>query len=112
MLHFLWDKIKKLAGASPSMMEGKRSSKWPTVRKQHLEKFDSCAACGRKENLEVHHVIPFSIDPHRELDADNLITLCEPTCHFLIGHLNSWTSYNRHVRDDAAFLRGRILGRP
>jgi hypothetical protein len=62
-----------------------RSPHWPTVRKQHLELHPTCAACGTKEHLEVHHKIPFHDDPSKELDPTNLITFCREH-HFEIGH--------------------------
>ena len=63
-----------------------RSSKWPAVRKKHLEEHPVCAICGSTKRIEVHHIIPFNIDPTKELDPNNIITLCESgkngiTCH-------------------------------
>jgi 5-methylcytosine-specific restriction endonuclease McrA len=60
--------------------------------------------------LEVHHKIPVSVDPSRELDETNLITLCMyPTQkdHFHVGHLGNWKDYNRNVVKDAAFMLSR-----
>jgi 5-methylcytosine-specific restriction endonuclease McrA len=37
-------------------------------------------------NLQVHHIIPISVDDSLKLDNDNLITLC-PRCHHEVeGH--------------------------
>ena len=78
----------------------KRSSQWPKVRKQHLEKNPACAACGSIEKVEVHHKIPFHFDQSKELDLSNLITLCEckkntggVNCHLEIGHGDSYRAY-------------------
>lgn len=93
---------------------GKRSSKWPGVRKAHLEKFPTCAACGARERLEVHHCKPFHLYPEQELDPANLITLCESpsaNCHLLIGHGKLWKAWNPLVRVDAARLLRMILQR-
>lgn len=92
-----------------------RSSQWRKVRLEHLERFPECAACGRKQALEVHHVLPFHLFPEHELDYDNLVTLCEwPSlnCHLLFGHCMDWRHYNPSARGDAArnfnMIRGRL----
>ena len=36
-----------------------RSPRWPAVRGAHLKRNPTCAACGTKDKLEVHHVRPF-----------------------------------------------------
>jgi 5-methylcytosine-specific restriction endonuclease McrA len=84
--------------------EPKRSDKWPTVRKHHLEKEGWCKFCGGTEGLQVHHCEPFHIDPAKELDPTNLITLCElmdKECHLHIGHLGNWKNFNPKVREQA-----------
>jgi hypothetical protein len=89
-----------------------RSSRWASVRKEYLQRWNWCAACGRKNFLEVHHIIPVSQDKAQELVVDNLITLCRPTCHLLIGHLNDWSSWNPEVKSDSDHLLRRIRSRP
>lgn len=92
-----------------------RSPQWPRVRRQHLAKHPYCAACGTTRFLEVHHVDPFYNNPARELDPDNLITLCGDQancCHFVIGHLTDWHSYNPDCRLDAHTLILKIENRP
>jgi len=72
--------------------EPPRSSRWPEVRRAHLEKEGWCRACGATKDLEVHHIEPFHLTPDRELDPSNLITLCERMfhqCHLRKGHLGS-----------------------
>ena len=82
-----------------------RSPKWRKVRAEHIEKNPTCAACGRKDGLEVHHIVPYHIDPDKELDPDNLITLCGKYCHFIFGHLMDWKSWNENVvRDSTLYL--------
>jgi hypothetical protein len=88
-----------------------RSGKWPTLRKKILEANPTCAVCGTKKNLEVHHVVPFSIDRSKELDEKNLIVLCDEH-HFLFGHLMFFASYNPHVREDAKIWAKKIENRP
>lgn len=81
-----------------------RSRLWRRTREEHLKLNPECAVCGRKKNVVPHHVIPVHVDPSRELDPENLITLCEgPTfnCHLFFGHLRNWTKSNSSVKEDA-----------
>ena len=94
-----------------------RSPKWPAARKAHLEKFPTCAVCGGKEKLEVHHIRPFHLHPDLELDPSNFITLCESgggglNCHLAFGHLGSFKSYNADVETDALVWSHKIETRP
>lgn len=80
-----------------------RSGEWPTIRKHFLEKNPNCAACGGKSLLNVHHCLPFHLEPHLELDPNNLITLCiKNLCHVEIGHGDEYKCYNPQVREHAA----------
>jgi hypothetical protein len=89
-----------------------RSSRWRGVEADFLSKFPTCAACGGTGGLNVHHVFDFheAIDlgrPDLELDERNLITLCtELQHHILLGHLDSYQSYNPTVRRDVATYHG------
>lgn len=83
----------------------KRSDKWPKVRQEHLKKKPTCAVCGGKTTLEVHHKVPFHTKPDLELDPNNLITLCESkkngvTCHLWFGHLGNYKCINPEVDYD------------
>jgi hypothetical protein len=90
-----------------------RSSGWPKAREEHLKSHSTCLACGGTEELEVHHRLPFHLHPELELDPFNLITLCEKNhCHYVIGHLLSWKSFNKNVFEDATALREKIRERP
>lgn len=84
----------------------KRSSLWPSVRKEHLRIHGACAVCGGKQKLNVHHILPFHLDREKELDAENLITLCEGNstinCHLRFGHWGNFAKkYNPDIREDA-----------
>jgi len=85
----------------------KRSSKWPAVRKAHLQKFPTCAVCGGTKKLEVHHKASFSDHPELELEPTNLITLCEASksCnhHLFVGHLGDYKKINPTVVEDAEY---------
>lgn len=88
-----------------------RSGQWRALRQVHLLKQPECAVCGRTKNLTVHHVIPVSVNPQRELDPENLLTMCETPCHFMFGHLFNYHCYNRNVRRMAAEFRVAIKKR-
>jgi 5-methylcytosine-specific restriction protein A len=91
-----------------------RSPKWAGVRKQFLKWNPTCAACGSKENLEVHHVKPFHLFPELELAPENLVVLCENggNCHLTFGHLKNWKSYNLAVRQHAILYLDLVKKRP
>lgn len=91
----------------------KRSSRWPTVRKNYLKVNSVCAVCGGTDKLEVHHIVPFHTDESLELDPNNLITLCESksfgvVCHLFVGHLGSYKTINPNVKEDAAIWRHKL----
>lgn len=81
-----------------------RSPKWPSVRESHLKQHPLCSACGGESRLQVHHIVPVHVDPSKELDNSNLITLCmgSSECHLVIGHDGSWKRDNPNVVHDAA----------
>ena len=68
-----------------------RSSGWRSVRNEHIENNPTCAACGRRDDLDVHHIVPYHVDPDRELDPTNLITLCG-TCRVIFYMLITYRS--------------------
>ncbi len=76
-----------------------RSSKWPAVRNAWIKTHPTCAACGGKDKLQVHHKLPFHLHPELELNPINLLTLCEGTreCHLRFGHFFNWQRYNPDV---------------
>jgi hypothetical protein len=82
-----------------------RSPHWSKLREQWLVVHRHCAVCDTTDHLEVHHIEPFHVNPDRELDTSNLITLCEKpghSCHFVFGHFHDWYKYNPEVRSMAA----------
>jgi len=94
-----------------------RSGLWPSVRKQHLKRFPTCAVCGGTDTLEVHHIFPVHNHQELELNFQNLITLCESgkngiVCHRAIGHLGDYKSFNKDVEQDAYLLNKKIINRP
>lgn len=97
---------KQLLGAG-------RSGQWPAIRKEHLSKHQNCVLCGGAKKVEVHHIIPFSIDPDKELEPNNLITLCKAknkgvNCHLFFGHLGNYKRYNPDVIKDTGEWYNKI----
>jgi len=84
-----------------------RSPKWDDVRNMHLTLHGECAACGSKDELQVHHIKPFHLHPELELKLDNLVTLCmsEYDCHLSIGHGGSFKAYNPNVLEDVEMFK-------
>lgn len=81
-----------------------RSPEWKKVRLEHLSKNPRCAVCGNYKNVVPHHIVPFHVDPSKELDPSNLISLCEGdtfNCHLFFGHFRNWTKHNPEVTEDA-----------
>lgn len=96
--------VRKLFGFEPVYGGKPRHPKWPALRKRFLAEFSKCAVCGRSDNVTPHHIQPYHEFPLRELDWDNLISLCEGktmNCHLWFGHGGNWRRWNPNVRDDA-----------
>ena len=89
-----------------------RSPKWRSVRAEHIKNHPECAACGRKDGLEVHHIVPYHINPDLELEPSNLITLCGKYCHFIFGHFMDWKSWNENVVRDSTLYYACKIQRP
>lgn len=88
-----------------------RSPLWRSVRSNHIKQHPTCEACGSKKSLEVHHIEPFHLNPDKELDPSNLITLCK-TCHLVFGHLMDYKSWNIEVKSDAQVQLNKVMRRP
>jgi 5-methylcytosine-specific restriction protein A len=91
---------------------GSRSSSWAKVRSQHLSRNPCCAACGRSIKVDVHHIEPVHLNPSRELDFNNLITLCSNPCHFVFGHFMDYKSWNPNVIEDCRVYYNKYQNRP
>ena len=99
-----------------------RSPEWGKVRAAHLAQHPKCEACdiSGEGKVEVHHIMPFHLNPSLELDPTNLITLCESVRveevtndhHHLIGHLGDWKAYNPDVTTDVIALFGILVNDP
>lgn len=111
MLQRLLERMGFIEPIGPPRVEHRRSPHWPRVRELHLMDHPTCAACGRRKRLEVHHVRPFHLFPTLELEPSNLLTLCEDevvNCHLLWGHFQRWDWYNCNVREDVTAWRAKV----
>ena len=82
-----------------------RSPQWTTFRKNHLKIEPKCRWCGGTLHLDVHHIEPFHICPKKELDENNVITLCRIRrrfCHFIRGHFGDWKKFNPDIKQQCA----------
>jgi len=105
MLKFFTHVINTVRNATRDLSTGgKRSSRWPSVERAFRAAHPTCAACGSKEKIQVHHKQPFHLFPALELDPANLISLCmgPNECHLAIGHGNYFKAWNPNVDADAA----------
>lgn len=48
----------------------------------------ACEKCGSEDRLELHHVIPVSVNPLLQQDKDNILVLCRE-CHIKAGGAHS-----------------------
>jgi hypothetical protein len=78
---------------------------WQRCRRAFLKKVGKvCVCCTSKKKIEVHHMLPRHIRPDLAVDQTNLIALCKD-CHFHIGHLNSYHTYNDNIELVAWYVR-------
>lgn len=109
--------LRQLTAIVSDYLAGKpaklRSPKWPTVRRAWLQNHPTCAACGSKKALEVHHIKAFHEHPELELDPQNLMSLCDGSnsCHRTWGHLYNWKLTNPSVVDDITAWREHFRDR-
>ena len=111
LLDYLWDYFfnqpySRLTGVVP------RSGKWPALERKFLTGKPNCEVCGCKAEV-VHYIIPFHKDKSKELDLENLASVCNShCCHLMVGHLGDFHSYNPEFRRDAQRMLSRIMSRP
>lgn len=95
--------------------KGRNKQEWFKVREEFISENGAfCRVCNKTTKLNVHHIIPFHIDPDLELDKNNLIILCTNrpiNCHYFFGHLLNWKAYNPTCRYDVETWRQKIENR-
>ena len=60
---------------------GRTSDKYWRLRRRTFRKDGfKCSSCGSKEDLRIHHLIPWDKYPSYRFSDDNCVTLCR-SCH-------------------------------
>jgi len=111
VLELLEENARLKRGEQPPVFAAPRSPKWPEARAAFLFAHPTCAACGAKAALNVHHLKPYHLFPELELDPTNFLTLCESpshNCHLMFGHTLNWTLYNADAAADAAHFLSQM----
>ena len=96
----------RLEGKAPK--GAKRDPRWPAKRRSFRQRYPTCAVCGTRRKVQIHHIIPFHLAPELELKTSNLIPLCTGGrfkglhCHLIFGHLGDYQRVNEAVRAVAA----------
>lgn len=105
LVSYISDRVR---GKAPK--GARRSKSWGKVRREHLKKSSRCVVCSKRKKLEVHHIIPFYLAPHLELESSNLLTLCRGTfnCHLLVGHLGDYRAINPKCGNDVWLMSKRL----
>ena len=92
-----------------------RSNRWSQIRKEFLKENPLCAVCGTRGKLlspnEVHHILPFHLNPALELSPKNFLTVCRH-CHLYFAHLGSFKSYCIEIKELALEWKTRRENRP
>lgn len=96
--------VLNIADPGRSVSGRPRSGRWPRLRRAHLARQPGCAVCDAEDDCDAHHVYPYHVFPHLELDPANLITLCRAH-HLFFGHLGEWAAFNPLVREHAGIAR-------
>ncbi len=75
-----------------------RSPGWTKLRNQFVKANPFCIVCHVRDDLDVHHRVPFHVDRTLELVWDNLRTMCRK-CHWVWGHFADphWLLYNLNL---------------
>ena len=106
-------KIKIQFYKEPTQIISKdRDPRWKSLRNRFIFENPCCAVCGKCDNLIVHHKLPVSLFPHKQLDWSNLVTLCENNnfnCHFVVGHLMDWRNYNPDIDRDIKYWNQKLF---
>jgi len=103
--------VSALSAAEIEILSKPRSPKWKKIRLEHMTSNPRCAVCGNTCKVVPHHIVPFHKDPSKELDPDNLISLCEGdtfNCHLFFGHFRNWCRNNPDVVEDARMWSERL----
>lgn len=94
------------AVVSNTLPRARRSGKWSDLRDEQVRLYPWCAVCGDSNRLQAHHIAPFRTHPELELEATNVIVLCDgwfmvrrSGCHYKVGHLGNFNRDNGEIEN-------------
>lgn len=61
--------------------------------KLYEEQAGTCSTCGKKSDLEIHHIVPVHKDPSKCFDEDNIVAICKG-CHKEFHKEQGWQCGN------------------
>lgn len=64
----------------------------------------SCAYCGINKTIEIHHIIPVSVDDTLADRDDNFIALCKK-CHRQVGHGGNYKHFVPEIKEVCKLAR-------
>lgn len=85
------------------------NGKWRKAKRKFYKKNEKkCAVCSGRKSVQLHHKKPRHLFPELALDENNFLPLCNRkgvSCHFLIGHMGSYHTYNANITEVAKLVR-------
>lgn len=73
---------------------------WATtkVMRQYRKDHPKCAFCHRDKRVQIHHIIPVSVNDQLAAHYVNLLTLCAKRCHITVGHAGNYKNFVDNVK--------------
>ena len=65
---------------------------------RHQFENKTCAYCGINKTIEIHHIVPVSVDATLADREDNFIALCRK-CHRQIGHAGNYKNFVPNIKE-------------
>ena len=74
---------------------------WKSYKRTYIQRHHPiiCAVCGTFRLIDLHHIIPRSVDSSLEFVDSNIVPLCR-LHHFIFGHRSNWSQTNPNVLQD------------
>jgi 5-methylcytosine-specific restriction enzyme A len=72
----------RIVASRPNARQRGYDAEWEALRAEVIAAQPRCSmpGCGSADRLNVDHIVPVRVAPHRRLDRSNLRVLCQP-CH-------------------------------
>lgn len=101
------DKLAGVKHQRPGHRPNAGAAKW---RKAVLTRDEyTCQRCGRTKDIEVHHVVPYAIDPSLATHTANGLTFCR-SCHDHVHSGDGWLVLIQQRAPEYVLLRiGRVF---